>query len=169
MRVLIVDDNSGYRRLLRRVLEAQRDVDLVFEACDGEEGIRLSPQQFKPDVVLMDIDMPGINGLEAAPRLKQSLPGAAVVIVSALDDETSRQRAAECGADAFLPKTASHFCDSLDHPAFEPDQSCIVRTVSWLVRTIVWKCRSAVGLEQAAKPVATFPVRREQRISIIES
>jgi len=110
MRVLIVDDNFGYRRLLRRVLEAQGDVALVFEAADGEEGFRLA-KEFKPDIVLMDIDMPGADtdGLEATRRIKEGLEGAAVVILSAQDSETYRQRAAECGADAYLPKGISIF------------------------------------------------------------
>ena len=110
MRVLIVDDSFGYRRLLRRVLEAQRDVTLVFEAADGEEGLRLA-QQFKPDVVLMDIDMPGsdTDGLEATRLIKESLAGAAVLILSALDNDAFRQRAKECGADAYLAKGVSIF------------------------------------------------------------
>lgn len=109
MRVLIVDDNSGYRSLLRRVLEAQGDVELVFEAADGEEGLRLA-QEFKPDVVLMDIDMPGggLDGLEATRRVKES-SGAAVLVLSARDSEGFRERTAEYGADAYLPKTASIF------------------------------------------------------------
>jgi len=109
MRVLIVDDNSGYRSLLRRVLEAQGDVELVFEAADGEEGLRLA-QEFKPDVVLMDIDMPGggLDGMEATRRVKES-SGAAVLVLSARDSEGFRERAAEYGADAYLPKTASIF------------------------------------------------------------
>jgi DNA-binding NarL/FixJ family response regulator len=110
MRVLIVDDNFGYRRLLRRVLEAERDVTLVFEASDGAESIRLA-QQFKPDVVLMDIDMPGsgMDGLEATRRIKEGMPEAAVLILSALDSGEFRQRAVECGADAYLLKAASIF------------------------------------------------------------
>lgn len=110
MRVLIVDDNSGYRRLLRSVLETQKDVQLVFEAADGEEGLRLA-QHFKPDVVLMDIDMPGTDtdGLKATRLIKDSAPGVAVLILSALDGEAFRQRARECGADAYLGKSASIF------------------------------------------------------------
>jgi len=109
MRVLIVDDDFGYRSLLRRVLEAQRDVELVFEASEGEEGLRLA-RQFKPDVVLMDINMPitGSDGLDAARRIKES-SGAAVLVRSAQDSEGFRERAAECGADAYLPKAASIF------------------------------------------------------------
>jgi YesN/AraC family two-component response regulator len=61
MKILIVDDNNEYRRLLRRILEEQQDLTLVGEASDGEEGVRLA-HQLKPDVILMDIDMPGTNG-----------------------------------------------------------------------------------------------------------
>jgi DNA-binding NarL/FixJ family response regulator len=108
MRVLIVDDNDGFRMLLRRVLEAQQDVSLVFGACDGEEAVRLA-QKFKPDVVLMDIVMPGGDGLDATRRIKESLADTIVVIVSAHDNRVSRERAAACGADAYLPKTDSIF------------------------------------------------------------
>jgi two-component system, NarL family, response regulator NreC len=110
MRVLIVDDDFGYRRLMRRVLEAEPDVALVFGAADGEEALRLA-QQFKPDVVLMDVDMPGsgMDGLEATRRIKESVAGVAVIILSALDNDASRERAVECGADAHLPKSSSIF------------------------------------------------------------
>jgi DNA-binding NarL/FixJ family response regulator len=108
MRVLIVDDNNEYRKLLRRILEEQQDLMLVAEAPDGEEGVRLA-QQFMPDVILMDIDMPGTNGLQATRRIKENLAGATVLLLSALDSEACRERAAECGADTYLPKTTSIF------------------------------------------------------------
>jgi DNA-binding NarL/FixJ family response regulator len=106
MRVLIVDDNNGYRKLLRRILEEHQDLVLVAEASGGEEGVRLA-QHFKPDVILMDIDMPGTNGLEATRRIKQSVAGTTVVILSALDNKAYRESAAECGADTYLLKTTS--------------------------------------------------------------
>ena len=104
MRVLIVDDNYEYRRLLRRILAEQQDLMLVAEASDGEEGVRLA-QQLKPDVILMDIDMPGTNGLQATRRIKESLASATVLLVSALDSEAHRECAMDCGADTYLPKT----------------------------------------------------------------
>ena len=73
MRILIVDDNNEYRKLLRRILEEQQDLTLVAEGSDGEEGVRLA-HQLKPDVILMDIDMPGINdlyGLPTVPHLQK--------------------------------------------------------------------------------------------------
>ena len=105
MRVLIVDDNNEYRRYLRQILEVQQDwMLLVGEASDGEEGVRLA-QQLKPDVILMDIDMPGTNGLQATRRIKESLAGATVLLLSAWDSEAYRQGAADCGADNYLLKT----------------------------------------------------------------
>ena len=104
MRVLIVDDNNEYRRFLRRILEVQQDWMLVGEASDGEEGVRLA-QQLKPDVILMDIDMPGTNGLQATRRIKHSLAGATVLLLSAWDSTAYRQGAASCGADDYLLKT----------------------------------------------------------------
>jgi DNA-binding NarL/FixJ family response regulator len=106
MRVQIVDDNDDYRKLLRRILEEHQDLVLVAEASGGEEGVRLA-QHFKPDVILMDIDMPGTNGFQATRRIKESLAGATVLILSGLDSEAYRERAAECGADAYLLKTTS--------------------------------------------------------------
>jgi len=105
MRVLIVDDNNEYRRFLRQILEVQQDwMLLVGEASDGEEGVRLA-QQLKPDVILMDIDMPGTNGLQATRRIKHSLAGATVLLLSAWDSAAYRQGAADCGADNYLLKT----------------------------------------------------------------
>jgi len=104
MRVLIVDDNNEYRRFLRRILEVQQDWMLVGEASDGEEGVRLA-QQLKPDVILMDIDMPGTNGLQATRRIKHSFAGATVLLLSAWDSAAYRQGAADCGADDYLLKT----------------------------------------------------------------
>ena len=104
MRVLIVDDNNEYRRLLRRILEEQQDLMLVAEASDGEEGVRLA-RELKPDVILMDIDMPGTNGLQATRRIKAGLAGATVLLLSAWDSEAYRQGAADCGADTYLLKT----------------------------------------------------------------
>jgi DNA-binding NarL/FixJ family response regulator len=107
MRVLIVDDNEDYRRLLRRILDEQQDLKLVAEASNGEEGVRLA-QQFKPDVILMDIDMPGTDGIQATRRIKEILADATVIILlSALDSENYRESAAGCGADTYLPKTTS--------------------------------------------------------------
>ena len=97
MRVLIADSEQGFRRFIRRILERQPDLNVAGQASDAEEVVQLA-QQLKPDVVLMDIDLPGLDGLEATRRIKASLPGTKVIMLSAVDGETYRNTAAKHGA-----------------------------------------------------------------------
>ena len=105
MRALIADAEQGFRRFIRRILDRQPDMNVVGQASDAEEVVRLA-QQLKPDVVLIDIDLPGLDGLEATRHIKASLPGTKVIMLSAVDGETYRNTAAKHGADGFLPKSA---------------------------------------------------------------
>jgi DNA-binding NarL/FixJ family response regulator len=104
MRVLIVDDSKEFRSYLGRILAEQRDLILEGEAADGETGVLLA-RQLVPDVIVMDIDMPGMNGLEATRHIKEHLAGTTVIILSS--DDVYGHAAAKCGADAYLPKTTS--------------------------------------------------------------
>ena len=79
--------------------------------------------QLKPDVILMDIDMPGTNGLQATRRIKDSLAGATVLLLSAWDSEAYRQGPADCGADNYLLKTMP-ISESLCHPKRETNEGC---------------------------------------------
>jgi len=119
VKVLIADDEQVYRSFIRRLLAKDSDVDVVGEAVDGEEAVNLS-KQLKPDVVLMNLEMPGVDGLEATRRLKESHGGTKVIMVSDSGDEASRQAAAKCGADAFFLKSAdiSHLMSAI-HQAFQ--------------------------------------------------
>jgi two-component system response regulator DegU len=103
VRILIVDDDHGFRVFIRRVLERERDWRIVGEAIDGEEAVRKT-QKFQPDLVLMDMDLPGINGLEATRRVKASFPRIVVIMFSALEGSAYREAAARSGADEFLHK-----------------------------------------------------------------
>ena len=104
MRALIADAEQGFRRFIRRILDRQPDMNVVGQASDAEEVVRLA-QQLKPDV-LIDIDLPGLDGLEATRHIKASLPGTKVIMLSAVDGETYRNTAGKHGADGFLPKSA---------------------------------------------------------------
>ena len=105
MKVLLADGSPAFRTFIRQILEVAWDVNVAGQASDAEEVVRLA-QQLKPDVVLMDIDLPGLDGLEATRRIKASLPGTKVIMLSAVDGETYRNTAAKHGADGFLPKSA---------------------------------------------------------------
>jgi len=110
-RVLVVDDVDGSRDLAREVLEHD-GIPVAGEADSGEGAIRMA-QELRPDVVLMDVRMKGIDGIETTRRLKRILPGIRVIIFSVFDDKALMDEAAEAGADAHVTKGSAgrQLCD----------------------------------------------------------
>ena len=103
IRLLLVDDDAGFRSTLRQLLEQRVETQVLGEAGSGEEAIRLT-DDLRPDVVLMDLAMPRMNGLEATRQLKTRWPELAVVILTVHDEEVYRRTAIAAGATAFLQK-----------------------------------------------------------------
>lgn len=103
IKVLLVDDQPAVRRGLRMRLELEPDVTIVGEAGDGAGAISLVGS-LRPDVVLMDVRMPGMDGIEATAALRAVARESAVVILSLYDDAKTRARAREAGATAFVAK-----------------------------------------------------------------
>ena len=85
LRVLVADDSQFQRVAYTRILETQDHLEVVGMAADGEEAVRLA-EQLNPDVVVMDIRMPKINGIEAAQRITSARPGTGIVVISHYDD-----------------------------------------------------------------------------------
>jgi two-component system chemotaxis response regulator CheY len=106
MRLFICDDNAGYRTLSRMVLEDGHEV--VGEAQDGLEAIERAPAA-GPDVLLLDLNMPRLGGMEALPRLRALLPEAKIVILTTGRSPDERRRALDAGADGFIVKPESVF------------------------------------------------------------
>jgi DNA-binding NarL/FixJ family response regulator len=104
MNVLIADDNPTFRSTLKRVLDSKPYVDEVWEAQDGEEAVRIA-REIRPDVVLMDLAMPKIDGLEATRLIKDRQPFILVIVFSAHDEPIYHKAASACGADRFIPKS----------------------------------------------------------------
>jgi two-component system nitrate/nitrite response regulator NarL len=102
-RVLIVDDHPLTRGALTALLE-QHDFDVVGEAEDGEQAIEVS-RLLQPDLVLLDLTMPGMNGLEALPYLREAVPGCEVVMLTASVAEENLLAAIRAGAAGYLLKT----------------------------------------------------------------
>lgn len=102
-RVLLVDDDPSFRLVMRALLSRADDVELVGEAQDGAAAIELAEEQ-APDVVLLDLLMPGMDGFQALPRIAEVAPQARVVILTALDESEATREAVLVGASAFLEK-----------------------------------------------------------------
>jgi two-component system, NarL family, response regulator len=101
--ILIVDDHAQFRALIRGIAAQEPDLQVVGEAEDGVEAIRLT-HELRPDIVLLDLVMPRVNGLEALQRIKAERPEIKVIIVTAHSEDAYRRAAEEGGADAFLVK-----------------------------------------------------------------
>ncbi len=104
-RVLIVDDTSQVRRDLHQFLELTREIEVVAEAADGHEAIQLAIE-LSPDVLVMDLEMPGMDGFEATREIKRRRPSPRVVILSVHADAETVERARSVGADEFVVKAA---------------------------------------------------------------
>jgi DNA-binding NarL/FixJ family response regulator len=109
-RILLIDDHPAYLERARALLEAQEGVEVVGIAQSGEEAIRLCAV-LRPDLVLVDYQMPGMNGIETTRALKLQDPTLTVVIVTGYDYEEYRTAAAEAGAADLVSKT--EFVDEL--------------------------------------------------------
>jgi DNA-binding NarL/FixJ family response regulator len=101
--IVIADDHTLVREGTRQCLEREDDFEVVAEAADGLEAVRLV-NQLKPNVVIVDIAMPNLNGIEAAKQIKKSQPGTAVLALSAYDDDEYIYALLEAGADGYLLK-----------------------------------------------------------------
>lgn len=102
-RILIADDHGVMRRGLRLQLELHEDLEVVGEAADGRSAVQLAAD-LKPDVILMDIGMPVLNGIDASAQITKNNPGAGVIILSMHSDEEYLLRALSSGVRGYLMK-----------------------------------------------------------------
>lgn len=103
--VLLVDDNPAFLRIVTRFLEEHDDIVVVGVASGGEEALALA-QELEPDVVLIDLAMPGLSGLETIPRLRAMLPEVGIIALTMLDTKGYRQAALEAEANEFVAKAS---------------------------------------------------------------
>ena len=112
--VLLVDDHTVFREGLRNLLKMEGDLELVGESRNGRQAVALV-NKLRPAVVVMDIGMPWLNGLEATRQILKEVPSAKILILTAHSDDTYVKKARESGAVGFLPKQAStcHLCKAI--------------------------------------------------------
>jgi len=104
MNVLIADDNPKFRSTLKEMLGSRPNIEEVWEAKDGEEAVQMA-RNLLPDLVLMDLAMPRIDGLEATRLIKDRQPDVRVILLSAHEGAVFHQSAVASGADAYFEKS----------------------------------------------------------------
>ncbi|MGH9101836.1 MAG: response regulator [Acidimicrobiales bacterium] len=106
VRVIIADDQALFRRGLYVVLSGEQGIEVVAEAADGEEALSMA-EELVPDVVLMDVRMPRLGGIEATRRIKASLPSTRILMLTASDADEDLYEAVKAGANGYLLKEIS--------------------------------------------------------------
>jgi two-component system, NarL family, response regulator LiaR len=158
IRVLIADDHALVREGTRRMLEQEGDMEVVGEAGDGEETVKLACE-LKPDVAIVDIAMPKLDGIEATKQIKERCPSVTILILSAYDDDQFIFSLLEAGAAGYLLKSvrsrelvdavrAVHAGESVLHPS--------------IAKKVLNRFVSTGGKPQAAKPAEVLSDREKE-------
>jgi DNA-binding NarL/FixJ family response regulator len=136
--LLIVDDNAQFRVIMREIVAEEPDFQVVGEAADGVEAMRMT-QALRPDIVLLDLIIPRVSGLEVLRWIKAERPEIKVLVVTVHDEDAYRQAVEDGGADAFLLKktlktvlllTIQRLCGSMPPPQASQDGICSGRSIS---------------------------------------
>ncbi len=106
VRILIADDHRFVREGIAAVLNREKDLEVVGQACDGSEAVSQA-SKLRPDIILMDLQMPGVDGVEAIRQIREQDPNASIVILTMFDTDDYIFRGIEAGARAYVLKDAS--------------------------------------------------------------
>lgn len=106
MRILLAEDHKVVREGTRRLLESQEDFEVVGEASDGVEAVELA-KKYKPEIIIMDVSMPRLNGIEATKQIKALYPNMAILVLTGYDDDEYVFALLEAGAAGYLLKESS--------------------------------------------------------------
>jgi DNA-binding NarL/FixJ family response regulator len=143
IRVLLADDHALVRKGFRRLLEDEAGIVVVGEASNGVEAVELA-RELRPDVIVMDMSMPDLNGTQATIEILKFLPGAAIVILSMYSEANYVRNAVKAGARGYLLKNAS-----------EVDLGAAVKNVARGRKVIDPKIESPIELPNEPEPVLT--------------
>lgn len=150
IKVLLADDHAVLRAGLRELFNKQPDITVVGEAGDGWEAVRRCLED-APDIVLMDISMPGLSGCEATQQIKKLNPDIKVLVLTMHDDETSLSQMIRAGADSYVPKKAADTDLLAAIRATHRGEHFVHSSMTkWLLETLRHKETSTVGTKQDA-------------------
>ncbi len=144
MRILLADDHPLFRQGLRALLEAKDDIEVVGEANDGAEAVALT-EKMLPDVVIMDISMPGYCGLDATKQIKEQCPKTKVIILSGHADNIYVDQALKAGASGYVHKDAVYDELAIALDAIKKDRPYLSPTVLQPVVTSYINTSPATG------------------------
>jgi DNA-binding NarL/FixJ family response regulator len=153
IRVLLADDHSLVRKGFRRLLEDEPGITVVGEACDGVQAVELA-RELRPDVIVMDMAMPGLNGNQATIEILKFLPGVGVVILSMYEEANYVRNAMKAGARGYLLKNAS-----------DVDLAAAVKSVARGGKVIDQKLQYPLDMPPEGK--ATLTPRERQILQLI--
>jgi DNA-binding NarL/FixJ family response regulator len=160
IRVLVADDHRSFAEALRTAIRAERGISVVGVTHDGEATIEQAASK-RPDVILMDVQMPRVDGITATRRIVEDVDGSRVIMLSAFEDESTVARALDAGAIGFLSKgrpvrdvIAAIRAASRGEPLIDPDE----------IRRILARLRKKRALDAAAHARVERLTRRETEI-----
>jgi len=158
IRVLIADDHALVREGTRRMLEQEADMQVVGEAGDGEETVKLACE-LKPDVAIVDISMPKLDGIEATKQIKERCPSVTILILSAYDDDQFIFSLLEAGAAGYLLKSirSRELVDAVR--AVQAGESVLHPAIA---KKVLNRFVSTGGKPQAAKPADVLSDREKE-------
>jgi DNA-binding NarL/FixJ family response regulator len=161
LRVLLVDDHILFRKGVAAVLSARPDLQVIGEAGDGEEAIARA-REMVPDVILMDINMPGCGGLEAVRSIKQELPHVHIIMLTVSSNDRDLFTAIKNGADGYLLK-------NLEPAQLHEMMDCVIRGEAPVSSSLAAKILSE--FREPGKETNSHPVRgdlTEREIDVLE-
>ena len=143
IRVLLADDHSLVRKGFRRLLDDDPGIRVVGEACDGAQAVEMA-RSLRPDVIVMDMAMPGLNGTQATIEILKFLPGAGIVILSMYEEANYVRNAMQAGARGYLLKNAS-----------EVDLAAAIKNVARGRKVVDEKLQKPFDVPQESEPQLT--------------
>ena len=153
IRILLIDDHTLFRSGVRALLQRQPDFEVVDDAADGIEGFKRA-KQHRPDVVLLDLNMPGLSGIETLQLLQQDLPDTAVIMLTVSEDVDELTRALREGACGYLLKNMEADALATMIRRAAEGESVIAESMT---QRLIAQMRTPVRAEEAAPPTSLEP------------